>query len=167
MPSIEQVLGACDSLPLGALSVRAEGASGGRMAPVQFLMDAGLFSVEVRARTAHRYTDQLFLNLACSDIGCSVPLVPKHEDVETIDVEGGFRSSTLDERLRRREPARDRRSPHHVGANGSRSGDAQRLEAMTFAPCPTFQGRPGCRLLPRRGPASPRLRASLNGLLDS
>lgn len=121
------------------------------MAPVQFLMDTGLFSVEVPARTAHRYTDQLFLNLACPDIGCSIPLVPKHEDVETIDVEGGFRSPTLDERLRRREPARDRRSPHHAGANGSRSGDTQRLEAMTFAPCPTSKAGQGADCCPGKG----------------
>lgn len=72
------------------------------MAPIRFLMDAGLFSADVLARTAHRYTGHFFVDLACSDNGYRVTLIPKREDIATSDVEGCFRNDALDERLRER-----------------------------------------------------------------
>ena len=80
----------------------AKGASGGRMAPVRFLMDASLFPADVLARTAHRYTGDFFVDLACSDNGHTVALTPKHQDVGITDIEGRFRNDALDERLRER-----------------------------------------------------------------
>ena len=72
------------------------------MAPIRFLMDAGLFSADMLARTAHRYTDHFFVDLMCSDNGHTVSLTPKREDVGTSDIEGRFRNDALDERLRER-----------------------------------------------------------------
>lgn len=72
------------------------------MARIRFLMDAGLFSVDVLARTAHRYTDHFFVDLICSDSGHTVTLTSKREDVGTINIEGRFRNDALDERLRER-----------------------------------------------------------------
>lgn len=80
----------------------AKDALGGRMATVQFSMDAGLFSAEVIARTTHRCTNHFFVEVVCGDNTHSITLTPKHEGVDSVDIEGQFRNNALDERLRER-----------------------------------------------------------------
>lgn len=72
------------------------------MASVRFLMDAGLFSDDIIARTAHRYTSHFFVDIGCSGDGHTITLTPRREDVETANLEGRFRNDALDERLRER-----------------------------------------------------------------
>ena len=72
------------------------------MAPVEFSIDAGLFSADVVARTAHRYTDHFLVELTSSDDAHLVILTPKHNDVDSNGIEGRFRNDALDERLRER-----------------------------------------------------------------
>lgn len=72
------------------------------MAPVRFLIDASLFSADVIARTAHRYTSCFFVDIKCSDSGHTIILTPKGKGVETTNLEGRFRNDALDERLRER-----------------------------------------------------------------
>ena len=72
------------------------------MATVQFSMDAGLFSAEVIARTAHRCTSHFFVEIVCSDNAHTIVLTPKHEGVDLANIEGRFRNDALDERLRER-----------------------------------------------------------------
>lgn len=72
------------------------------MAPIRLSMDAGFFSAEVIARTAHRYTDHFFVELTSSDDVHVVILIPKRDDVDSTGLEGRFRNDALDERLRER-----------------------------------------------------------------
>lgn len=72
------------------------------MAPIRLSMDAGFFSAEVIARTAHRYTDHFFVELTSSDDVHVVTLTPKHDEVDSTGIEGRFRNDALDERLRER-----------------------------------------------------------------
>jgi len=65
-------------------------------------MDAGFFSAEVIARTAHRYTDHFFVELTSSDDVHVVTLTPKRDEVDSTSIEGRFRNDALDERLRER-----------------------------------------------------------------
>lgn len=65
-------------------------------------MDAGLFSAEVIARTAHRYTDRFFVELARSGDVHTAAFTPKHDNVDLTGVEGQFRNDALDEYLRER-----------------------------------------------------------------
>jgi His-Xaa-Ser system protein HxsD len=72
------------------------------MANIRLSMDAGFFSADVIARTAHRYTNHFFVKLACSDGTHVVTLTPKHDDIGISDIEGQFRNDALEERLRER-----------------------------------------------------------------
>lgn len=63
-------------------------------------MDARLFSADVVARTAHRYTDRFFIELTSSDVEHTITLTPKYDDVDLTRIEGRFRNDALDERLR-------------------------------------------------------------------
>lgn len=72
------------------------------MALIRLSMDAGFFSAEVIARTAHRYTDHFVVELTRSDDTHVVILTPKHGDVDSNGIEGRFRNDALDERLRER-----------------------------------------------------------------
>ncbi|MDE1963671.1 MAG: hypothetical protein KGI42_07220 [Xanthomonadaceae bacterium] len=65
-------------------------------------MDDGLFSAEVIARTAHRYTDRFFVELTHSDGAYAVALTSKQDHVELTGIEGQFRNDALDEHLRER-----------------------------------------------------------------
>lgn len=65
-------------------------------------MDAGLFSADVVARTAHRYTDCFFVELTRSDYAHTIALTPKNDDVDLSGIDGRFRNDALDERLRER-----------------------------------------------------------------
>ena len=72
------------------------------MATVQFSMDAGLFSAEVIARTAHGCTSHFFVEIVCGDNARTIVLTPKHEGIDLANIEGRFRNDALDERLRER-----------------------------------------------------------------
>lgn len=66
------------------------------------LFIADLFSADVVARTAHRYTSRFFVELARSDDGHMVMLKPKCDDVDLTSIEDQFRNDALDEQLRER-----------------------------------------------------------------
>jgi len=72
------------------------------MATIRLFMDHGLFSAEVIARTAHRYTDRFFVELAYSDGAYTVALTSKQDHVDLTGIEGRFRNDALDEQLRER-----------------------------------------------------------------
>lgn len=61
-----------------------------------------LFPIEVVARTAHRYTDNYFVELNDVVGGIRVDLMPQTEDVPTDGVEDRFRNDLLDDLLRER-----------------------------------------------------------------
>jgi len=72
------------------------------MATIRLSIDAGLFSAEVIARTAHRYTDRFFVELTNSDGAYAIALTSKQDDVDLTGIEGRFRNDALDEHLRER-----------------------------------------------------------------
>ncbi|UNK49897.1 hypothetical protein MNR01_02340 [Lysobacter sp. S4-A87] len=63
-------------------------------------MDRALFSAEVLARTAHRYTDEYYVDLQVDADIIRVRLTPKRADIETRDLALRFRNDALDDRLR-------------------------------------------------------------------
>ena len=82
--------------------MRPQGASGGAMATVDVYLDGAIFSLEVVARTAHRYTSEYFVEVGSSSPGPLVRLTPKAPDTDTTQLTERFRNDALDERLRER-----------------------------------------------------------------
>lgn len=65
-------------------------------------VDVGVFSRDVIARAAHRYTGEFFVDLALSVPASHIALMPKHGDVDVADLALRFRNDLLDEDLRAR-----------------------------------------------------------------
>lgn len=59
-----------------------------------------VFPIEVVARTAHRYTDNYFVEINDDAGAIRVDLIPRTEDVPTDGVEHRFRNDLLDDLLR-------------------------------------------------------------------
>lgn len=70
------------------------------MDAIRIKIDTGVFSSDVIARAAHRYTGDYFVDLALSSD--QVVLTPKHAGVDTSQVAARFHNDLLDERLRTR-----------------------------------------------------------------
>lgn len=68
------------------------------MNAIEIVLDEGLFSVDVIARTAHRYTDDYFVET----VGALVRLTPKTDITASSLLAERFRNDALDERLRER-----------------------------------------------------------------
>ena len=81
----------------------AKGASGGDdMATTEVHLDGELFSADVVARTAHRYTNDYFVEVRPEAQGYSVLLTPQSPGAEDTILPHRFRNDALDERLRER-----------------------------------------------------------------
>jgi His-Xaa-Ser system protein HxsD len=72
------------------------------VAAIELSFDVGLFSPDVIARTAHRYTNDFFVDVSLSANAVIVGLTPKNESVRIDDVIQRFRNDALDDRLRAR-----------------------------------------------------------------
>lgn len=63
-------------------------------------VDVGLFSPDVIARAAHRYTGEFFVETVLSPSAGRVAFTPKHADADTSVLALRFNNDLLDERLR-------------------------------------------------------------------
>lgn len=63
-------------------------------------VDVGMFSPNVIARAAHRYTGEFFVEMALSSSPARVALTPKHADTDVERLALRFGNDLLDERLR-------------------------------------------------------------------
>jgi His-Xaa-Ser system protein HxsD len=72
------------------------------MATVDVYVDGAIFSDEVVARTAHRYTNEYFVEVESSPSWPLVRLTPKGAETDTTQLTERFRNDALDERLRER-----------------------------------------------------------------
>lgn len=70
------------------------------MDSVELTLERALFSNEVLARTAYRYTDDYYVDLQGDAEVIRVRLVPRHADLDIADVALRFRNDALDDRLR-------------------------------------------------------------------
>lgn len=61
-----------------------------------------VFSIDVVARTAHRYTGDYFVEINSEAAGIQVRLIPIRGDVQIDDIERRFRNDLLDDLLRER-----------------------------------------------------------------
>jgi His-Xaa-Ser system protein HxsD len=69
---------------------------------IEIVLDGGLFSVDVIARTAHRYTGDYFVETVSTPSGALVRLTPKTDSLSFHLLAERFRNDALDERLRER-----------------------------------------------------------------
>jgi His-Xaa-Ser system protein HxsD len=67
---------------------------------VLFNVDSALFSADVVARTAHRYSGNYFVRLETSPSGFIVSLTARRPGAITPELEAQFRTDLLDDRLR-------------------------------------------------------------------
>lgn len=65
-------------------------------------VDTGVFSPDVIARAAHRYTGEFYVELVLSAPPSHVVLTPKHAGVDTANLALRFGNDLLDEQLRAR-----------------------------------------------------------------
>jgi His-Xaa-Ser system protein HxsD len=72
------------------------------MDAVEIILDGGLFSAEVAARAAHRYTGDYYVETVSTSAGALIRLTPKTDNVSTDLLAERFRNDALDERLRER-----------------------------------------------------------------
>lgn len=72
------------------------------MHAIEIVLDGGLFSVDVIARTAHRYTGDYFVETVSTPSGALVRLTPKTDSISSHLLAERFRNDALDERLRER-----------------------------------------------------------------
>lgn len=72
------------------------------MNAIEIILDGELFSVDVVARTAHRYTGDYYVETVCTPASASIRLTPKTERVNSDLLAERFRNDSLDERLRER-----------------------------------------------------------------
>lgn len=72
------------------------------MATTEVHLDGELFSADVVARTAHRYTNDYFVEVRPDAQGYSVLLTPQSPGAEDTILPQRFRNDALDERLRER-----------------------------------------------------------------
>jgi His-Xaa-Ser system protein HxsD len=70
------------------------------VAAIELSFDSGLFTPDVIARTAHRYTGDFFVDVAVSSGAIVVRLTPKQDSASAEDVVRRFRNDALDDRLR-------------------------------------------------------------------
>jgi His-Xaa-Ser system protein HxsD len=70
------------------------------VAAIEIIFDDGLFSPDVIARTAHRYTADFLVDVLLSSGSVVVRLIPKEPSTDIHDVVGRFRNDALDDRLR-------------------------------------------------------------------
>lgn len=70
------------------------------MNAIEIVLDEGLFSVDVIARTAHRYTGDYFIETVSTPSGVLVRLTPKTDTISSCLLTERFRNDALDERLR-------------------------------------------------------------------
>jgi His-Xaa-Ser system protein HxsD len=72
------------------------------MDAIEIILDGGLFSADVVARAAHRYTGDYYAETVSTPAGALVRLTPKTDHVSTALLAERFRNDALDERLRER-----------------------------------------------------------------
>lgn len=72
------------------------------MHAIEIVLDGGLFSADVIARTAHRYTSDYFVEILSAPLGMLVRLTPKTDSTSPHLLAERFRNDVLDERLRER-----------------------------------------------------------------
>lgn len=72
------------------------------MHAIEIVLDGGLFSADVVARTAHRYTGDYFVETLSAPSGLLVRLTPKKDSDNSYRLAERFRNDALDERLRER-----------------------------------------------------------------
>jgi His-Xaa-Ser system protein HxsD len=72
------------------------------VAAIEIVFDNRLFTPDVIARTAHRYTDAFFVEISLSHDGVLVHLTPKQPSANIEGVTARFRNDALDDRLRAR-----------------------------------------------------------------
>lgn len=72
------------------------------MNAIEIVMDGALFSVEVIARAAHRYTGDYFIETVSTSSGALVRLTPKTDSLNFHFLAERFQNDALDERLRER-----------------------------------------------------------------
>ncbi|MGO4220780.1 hypothetical protein AB4Y64_02785 [Lysobacter sp. TAF61] len=72
------------------------------MDAIRIFLDGGIFSTEVVARTAHRYTGTFFVQVTSEPSGISASLTPKDETTDVRNLWERFHNDALDERLRER-----------------------------------------------------------------
>jgi len=70
------------------------------MKAIEIVLDGGLFSVDVIACTAHRYTGDYFIEIVSTTSNVLVRLTPKTDSVTSHLLAERFRNDALDERLR-------------------------------------------------------------------
>jgi hypothetical protein len=70
------------------------------MNAIEIVLDGGLLSVDVIARTAHRYTGDYFVETVSTPSGALVRLTPKMGSISSHLLAERFRNDALDERLR-------------------------------------------------------------------
>jgi His-Xaa-Ser system protein HxsD len=69
---------------------------------IEIVLDGSLFSVDVIARTAHRYTGDCFVETVSTPSGTLVRLTQKTDSLSFHLLAERFRNDALDERLRER-----------------------------------------------------------------
>lgn|GEM_PF-938365 len=67
---------------------------------IEVVFHCQLFSQDVVARTAHRYTADFFVDVTVRGDSIVVCLTPKTSSMDCQDIEGRFRNDALDDRLR-------------------------------------------------------------------
>jgi len=72
------------------------------MNAIEIVLDGGLFSVDVIACTAHRYTGDYFVETVSTTSDVIVRLTPKTDSISSHLLAERFRNDALDERLRAR-----------------------------------------------------------------
>lgn len=72
------------------------------MNAIEIVLDGGLFSVDVIACTAHRYSGDYFVETVSTTSDVLVRLTPKTDNVSSHLLAERFRNDALDERLRER-----------------------------------------------------------------
>jgi His-Xaa-Ser system protein HxsD len=72
------------------------------MNTIEIVLNGGLFSVDVIARTAHRYTGDYFVETVSTTSDVLVRLTPKTDSLSFHLLAERFRNDALDERLRER-----------------------------------------------------------------
>jgi His-Xaa-Ser system protein HxsD len=72
------------------------------MNAIEIVLDGELFSGDVAARAAHRYTGDYYTETVSTPAGALVRLTPKTDNVSTDLLAERFRNDALDERLRER-----------------------------------------------------------------
>ncbi|MBF6024814.1 hypothetical protein [Lysobacter niastensis] len=70
------------------------------MGTIEIEMDRGLFTPDVIARTAHRYTADYFVEVSAAGGSIVVRLTPKGPSVDTEHLAQRFCNDALDDRLR-------------------------------------------------------------------